>query len=197
MYRTTWIITVSAIPFSYTESHVPHDNANKLFSYMSKVSNIVFISITITTLPVKALFSKLCTFLHTRSSCSCGADPGRWPLMAAARGCTFPLWRIRRGTVEDPPWLVWNRESNVTNLVSNVLTHRYLNIRNNYRTIYMKWVSPKTFIYNCPNFPLQLTLFYGKKINAICKPHSCANTEFWNYQIRHVVLYIEQRYWQS
>ena len=93
MYRTTWIITVSAIPFSYTESHVPHDNANKLFSYMSKVSNIVFISIT--TLPVKALFSKLCTFLLTRSGCGCGADPGRWPLTAAARGCTFLLWRIR------------------------------------------------------------------------------------------------------
>ena len=35
---TTWIISVSAILFSYTESHAPHNNANKLFPVLSKVT---------------------------------------------------------------------------------------------------------------------------------------------------------------
>ena len=46
------------------------------------------------------------TFPRARSGC--GADPGRRPLKAAARGCTFPLRRIRSGTVADPPGLVIN-----------------------------------------------------------------------------------------
>ena len=37
-----------------------------------------------------------------------GADQGRRPMTAAAHGCTFPLRRIRSGTVADPPWLVIN-----------------------------------------------------------------------------------------
>ena len=46
------------------------------------------------------------TFPRARSGC--GADLGRRPLKAAARGCTFPLRRIRSGTVADPPGLVIN-----------------------------------------------------------------------------------------
>ena len=37
-YRTTWILHVSDILFSYPESHVPHNNANKSLSYLSKVA---------------------------------------------------------------------------------------------------------------------------------------------------------------
>ena len=37
-YGTTWIINISAIPFSYTESHVLQNNANKSFPVLSKVA---------------------------------------------------------------------------------------------------------------------------------------------------------------
>ena len=63
-HRTTWIMNVSAILVSYTESHVPRDNANKLFSYLSKVPRFVLISIT--TLPAEALFNNLLRYLILR-----------------------------------------------------------------------------------------------------------------------------------
>ena len=100
------------------------------------------------------------TFTPARSGC--GADLGRRPLTAAARGCTFPLWRIaagpsriRRGSSSTYTfnWYQNTMEQsalrtvscsyglkqiwNLANLVSNGLTHRYLHLSNNY----MKWVS--------------------------------------------------------
>ena len=50
-------------PVFLTESHVPHNNANRLhiFPYLSKVTLFVFISIT--TLPVEALFNRLLKYL--------------------------------------------------------------------------------------------------------------------------------------
>ena len=43
----------------------------------------------------------LSTFPLARNGC--GTDPRRRSLTAAAHGCTFPLRRIRCGTVADPP----------------------------------------------------------------------------------------------
>ena len=79
-YGTMWIINVSAIPFSYIDSHVLQNNSNKLFPVLRKVTTCC---INIVTLLVETLFNKLlkCLILTFREL----PKPGDWYLKISNR----------------------------------------------------------------------------------------------------------------
>ena len=81
-YGTTWIIDVSAIPFSYTESHVLQNNAK-----------LPFACINIATLLVETLFNKLlkCLILTFREI----PKPGDWYLKLSNRSEISQTEQIR------------------------------------------------------------------------------------------------------
>ena len=70
-YRTTRIINASALVFSYTESHVPHNNANKSFSYVNKVPMLFSPSLPLCQL---RLHSMSCLILRFHEM----SKPGEW-----------------------------------------------------------------------------------------------------------------------
>ena len=125
-YGTTWILTVSAIPFSYTEIHVLQNNANKWFPVLSKVTTAYT---NIESLLVETLFNKLlkCFILTFRET-----PKARRLILSIA----LKFHRRNRSTVADSPVkLRSNRGIFIINIAASILQESWCQLSpNRYRS---------------------------------------------------------------